>query len=134
MMSGAIAVGLFALLFMFLVSYWFFKLGELGGLQHFFLQLLMVGFLLFGSSVLGVAGLDASRDCQWVIDEIDETTDPNYYAWKYKCLEDAKGYAVTFNTVLTWFWRLITVYMFLWLLFSLLDYLGKLPKGMRRNE
>lgn len=126
-MSGIIIVGAL-LVFMFLVSYWFFKLGELSGLQHFFLQLLMIGFFLFSTGILGVVVMDNTNTCNWVSTQVNSTVT----VFEEECEADNSG--VIFNFMMTWFYRLIIIYLFLWLLFELFNYLNWLPKKKKSSE
>ena len=114
--------------------YMFFKLAELSGMQHFFLQLLMLAFVMSGLGVAGNGVLEDSRSCEWLLDDIDETGGTSDHSYVYTCLEEPSRTAEIFSSAVSWFNRGLVLYMFFYLLFSLLDYLGKLPSMFNNNS
>ena len=137
--GGAAAVVIGVGLLSFLAAYFFFKLGELTGLEHLFLQLLMFGVVLLSVQVLGVAVYDSSFNCDIkVISQFDDNSvnpDSNKtFTYGQVCGDEASTGANSFLRLTTWFTRLGFIYLFLYLLFKVLEMLGKLPKGMRRDD
>ena len=116
-----------------LSSYIFFKLGENTGSQHFILQLLMISMITAGVSILGVAALDSTKECEWLMNETVEEGNQTSYEYNYQCLSEPSGVGETFQLTTTWFYRIFVLYMFFYIIFAVLDYFGKIP-GKKNNN
>lgn len=133
-MIGSLVIVLASACLAFLATYMFFKLGENTGSQHFILQLLMIAIIISSVSIMGVAGLDASRECSWQTSYIETMGGDQELQYDYVCLDEPSNVAETFLYVTTWFYRLFILYMFFYILFAVLGYFGKLPKNMRKKD
>jgi hypothetical protein len=126
-LSVILAIGAFG----FLISYLFFKTEGEGYGHHFLLRLLLLGILFGVFVLLGSSAMDASRDCQWLVTEINTTGDPHDYSNQYVCLDEPKGYAVTFYKLTLWTIRLLAVYLLIYFLYEVFMYFSRVVSGKR---
>lgn len=118
-MTGDISVVIGSAALVFLASYWFFKLGKITGDEHLFLQLIMTVFVIGGLVVLGGAVSQASLNCEWVVESMEEDEGGiDQYTYTEVCRDESTGISNTFFVVVTWFYRLFIIYLFLYLIFK----------------
>jgi len=95
-----------------------------GGNNHFLLQLLILFFIIAGFILIGKATIDLQDNCAWQV--ANETTVGNITTYNndYVCSANTNNTANIFYKGVTWFARLFATYIFLYIGYEVLKYLG----------
>jgi hypothetical protein len=125
-----IALGIFGFMLLFM----FFKLRSDGGeSEHFFLQLLVLGFLLGVFVLIGKVGLDDKDFCSWNVANATISGDTTVYVYDYECDTNVRTTSTNFYDLITWLIRCVVVYVVLFFFYDLARRLGFIG-GKKRGE
>lgn len=124
-MSASILLGAIALV-AFLLVYLMVKLDE--GLYPVKILLL---FFFFGSLLLmGKVTLDNNDYCSWNVANSTVSGSTTTYEYERECATNEHTTAFTFYNGLTWFVRIISILLFVFFIYKVLEYFGFIvPKG-----
>lgn len=115
------AIGVSAFLLIFLFS-------KLDDKEHFGLRLLILGFMFYLLILVGKAAIDEQDHC---IDFIKNQTTINEnvteFGYDRFCVENTLNTSDTFFVTITRLFWLFMIYMFVFIIFKILSFYGKLP-------
>lgn len=127
---------------------------DAGGQNHFILQLLLLFFIIGTIALLGKATMDESSNCEWLTNQTSELyvygnnftgyhwdydtgTAPDgpqvdaylfhkniTYDYGYYCSDSINNTGLNFYKTIMWLVRLLFTYIFLYLTYEILKYLG----------
>ena len=108
----------------------FFKLGsnEQGEEKHYFLQLLLLFFILGVVVLLGKVGLDYKNPCAWLVANDTTLGNTTSYQYTYQCGTETNTTANTFYNLTVWIMRIVATYTCLYFLWELLVFFGIIGK------
>jgi hypothetical protein len=116
-----LALGIFGFMLLFM----FFKLRSDGQeKEHFFLQLLVLGFLLGVFLLIGKVGLDDKDFCSWNVANSTASGDVTSYVYHYDCEVNTNTTSDTFFVSITWLVRCVVIYVFIFFFLDLLKRFG----------
>ena len=110
----------------FCLIYMFFKLGEQATHEnnHFPLQLLMLFLILSSFTLIGKVTLDDKDFCSWNVVNATTSGATTTYDYDYQCSTNPNTTAETFYRVSIWIFRLVGLYVFIYMFKWALTYLG----------
>jgi hypothetical protein len=117
---GGIGVALFVIVYMLFKL----KTDTADGNNHFLLQLLLLFLLIGGVVLLGKAVLDSNNDCSWLANNSTVSGAVTTYDYSYYCQESVNTTAHTFYSLTLWFARLVSLYIFFFISYKVLEFLG----------
>lgn len=124
-MSLGVIIGISATIF--LLAYIMFKLKtdvDAGGQNHFILQLILMFFIVGLLALMGKATLDSSQPCQWLVVNQTVTGDTTTFTNEYVCDEATSNTGLNFYKAIMWTVRILFTYIFLYIAYEVLKYLG----------
>lgn len=115
----------------FLLAYIMFKLktevddstGE-NKQNHFILQLILLFFIVGLLALMGKATMDNSKDCSWLIANQTVSGNTTIFNNEYVCSDSITNTGLNFYKAIMWAVRIIYLYIFGYIVFEVLKYLG----------
>lgn len=139
MSSALVLVGASVLSFLLILL--FIKLGdgkkdENGDSKnpHIFLQILLLGFILGTFVIIGKAGLDGQNNCEWLVNQTVFNGSTTSYTHSYNCQSDTTNTASTLYNLTVWIMRLVGIYIFCYLIWTVLVYFGYVGQNKKGRD
>ena len=107
----------------------FAKFGSNEEEKHPFLQLILLFFIVGGLLLLGKAGLDHKENCEWLNTNSTVTGNTTSYNYSYTCSSLNKNTANVFYESMTWFLRILAIYVFLYFMWEILKFFNLIGGG-----
>jgi len=136
-MGFAVLFGIGIVAFLFL--YFLFKLREQGQIDdaagkqslfsHFPLQILLLFFFVAALLLVGKVTLDNSASCAWLLTNATVESGVTAYQYDYLCEDSPYATANIFYKLITWFARLIGIYLLIYFTWKALAYFNVIVKG-----
>jgi len=106
----------------------FFKLSDNASKDatrgHFLLQLLLLFLILSSVNLIGKVSLDDKDYCSWNVVNSTTTGSSTSYDYEYQCETNTNTTPDIFYKITTWFFRLVSSYVFFYFIYEVLKFLG----------
>ena len=109
-------------IFTFMLILFFFKLGENKKNNHFFLQLIMLSFIMSGFVLIGKVALDSKENCSWLPTNSTTLGDNTDYTFAYLCSPNPNNTSNIFYNNVAWLVGIFGIYVFIYAIYQLLIY------------
>lgn len=97
--------------------------------DHFALRLLMIFFFLYLFTLIPKAALDNETTCAMMVNQTVVSGNMTNYTYSPQCVTVNSSAAETFFRLAQWLLRIVSIYLFGYLIYEILRRLDYIPRG-----